>query len=305
MTKVGIIGIGHVGSTVAHTLIERNIATDINLYDHNEKLLIAEQRDLLIGQVGTNRTVDIHINERENLKDLDVIVFTAGDITILSKEGATRFDELNFTSKAVNEWGPIIRESAFNGVIIDVTNPCDVITRLLQETTKLPRNQVFGTGTSLDSARYMQVISERLGVSPDSVSAYMLGEHGETQFGAWSTATVGQQPLTDFLSTEELEEFAGKSRYDGWLVFNGKGYTSYGIASEACQLVQAVATDSKRVFPVAAYSEADKLYVGHLAVIGAGGVERDFEPKLSDDEKVKWDKSVAWIQEMYETITAK
>lgn len=302
MSKVGIIGIGHVGSTVTHTLIERNIATELNLYDHDEARLLAEQRDLLIGQIGTGHTIPININQTDKLATCDIIIFAAGDITILNNPDGTRFDELNFTKTTVAEWAPIIKQSGFNGVIINITNPCDVITRLMQELTGLPTNQVFGTGVSLDSARYMQVIGDSLALNPESVHAYMLGEHGETQFGAWSTGLVGQTPLSKLISPTELDKFADKARYDGWLVINGKGYTSYGIANQACQLVQAVTTNSHKLFPVSAYDPQAKLYIGHLAIITALGVEKVITPQLSSPEQAKWDASVAWIDKMYLTI---
>lgn len=301
MTKIAIIGIGHVGATVAHTIIERKLATELYLFDQQLALVEAEQYDLWASQIGHHATIPIFKGTKADLDQMDILIFAVGNIAILEGQG-TRFDELTITKQAAQEWGPRIKQSAFNGVLITITNPCDVITRYLQELTELPKNQVFGTGTSLDTARFQHAVGEALAIEPDSVAGVVLGEHGDTQFIPWSLIQIAQQPIQQFLSTEELQIIEQRAQAIGQLPFTGKGYTSFGIANQAALFIEAICSDSHRIFPVSAYSEELSLYIGQPASIGRRGVHQIFPPKLTPAEQTKWQTSAAWIQEMYEHI---
>lgn len=301
MKKIGIIGVGHVGGTVAHTLIERHIADELYLFDKNTNLVESECFDLWAGQIGTHKTTRLLIGTSEVLSELDILVFSVGDIAVLNGQGS-RFDELDFTKKATEEWAPIIRSSGFHGILLTITNPCDVITRYLQELTGLPKNRIFGTGTSLDTARFKHAVGTVLAIEPDSVDGLVLGEHGDTQFIAWHSTFVGYQPILNQITPEQQEQIEALTFSLGGKTFAGKGYTSYGIANQAAQIIEAILTDSHRVFPLSVYSEAATMYIGHAAKIGAQGIEESFPPSLSTTEQKKWDASIKWIQTMYEAI---
>ena len=176
-----------------------------------------------------------------------------GDIAVLNGQG-TRFDELAFTKQAAEKWGPIIRTSKFHGILLTITNPCDVITRYLQELTGLPKAKIFGTGTSLDTARFKHAVGEILTIAPDSVDGLILGEHGETQFIAWHATSIGYRPILEQISPEQQEKIEALTFALGEKTFTGKGYTSYGIANQAAQIIDAILTDSHRIFPFIAFS---------------------------------------------------
>lgn len=151
MKKVAIIGVGHVGSTTAYTLISKNIIDELVLFDSNRDLIQAEINDLLDGQMEQEHQVKIIAPDLSELADTDVIIFSAGDISLV-KGNPDRFAELNLTKKIVEEWAPKIKAANFSGIILNITNPCDVVTQYLQELTGFPKERVIGTGTSLDTS---------------------------------------------------------------------------------------------------------------------------------------------------------
>ncbi|MHC5227784.1 L-lactate dehydrogenase [Enterococcus sp. LJL99] len=301
MRRIGIIGLGHVGSTTAFSLINQQVADELVLYDKNEALVEAEVNDLLQGQIGNHSSVRISGNELEQLGTCDLLIFSAGDIQLLQGD-TDRFEELEFTKKAVEEWAPKIKASGFKGILLSITNPCDVIAQYLQELTELPRNQVIGTGTSLDTVRMKQAVGSAMEVHPNSVCGYVLGEHGETQFIAWSTVSVAGRNLKEQLSKSELIQLDEEARAGGWRIFFGKTYTCYGIANQATLIAKGILTDAQMIFPVSAYSEEDGIYIGHPAKIGKQGIIARYKPDLPVEEEEQWQRSVMRIKEMHQAI---
>lgn len=301
MSKVAIIGLGHVGATTAYTLVSRDLVDELVLFDKHEKIVTSQYKDLKDGQVGLNSHVKVMRPSISELKDTDIVIFSAGKISVQHGSG-NRFDELNYTKKVAEEWGPKLKEAGFNGILIDITNPCDVITRHLQELSGLPKNHVFGTGTSLDTARMKQAVSDKLGIHPNSVHGYVLGEHGESQFVPWTSVRVENTILSDRLDNEEQDALEKQAKQNGVDIFFGKGFTSYGIANQAALIVQTVLSDSKKIMPVSCFNEKEGLYIGEPALIGRDGVEKIFPLDLAENEQKKWDASVKSIQEMYDAI---
>ena len=161
----------------------------------------------------------------------------------------------------------------------------------------MSRQQVFGTGTFLDTARMQRAVSMSLDQNPHNIAGYVLGEHGESQFAAWSTITVQGEPITEIAKDQHLElsELDKAARGGGWLVFNGKKYTCYAIATCAAKLLQAVFSDAKLACPASVYLEDYGCYVGYPAVIGKNGVEYVHHLELTDEEKKLLDKSALMI----------
>ena len=288
MRKLAVIGLGHVGATVAYTLVTKGIADELILIDKNEDKVIAEQYDLLDMLARIDTSTKIKIQDYDSLKDADVIITPFGNIAALS-EGGTRFGEYDHNVAQVKEVGQKIKASGFNGVIVNVTNPCDVITTLLVRYTGLPTNQVFGTGTFLDTARMQRAVGQALNEDPKNVSGYVLGEHGESQFTAWSTVRVKDHPMSEVAAENKLDlpDLDNQARRGGWLVFHGKKFTSYAIATCAVKLAQAVLSDAHLACPASVYLEEYGCYVGYPAVIGANGVEAVNHIPLTPEEKEK------------------
>lgn len=283
MRKVGIIGLGHVGATLAYTLVMESLVDELVLIDKNEQLAVSEQYDLEDAQVFLTGKTKILIQDYQALKNAAIIVFCAGQISALGEDG-DRFKELEITSKIVEETAPKIKQSGFTGIILTITNPCDVIAAYMQKLTGFETSKVFGTGTMLDTARMKQAVSRNLAIDGRNIGGYVYGEHGDSQFVAWSTVTVGDQPLLSWNTELDLESLDEDVRAGGWKAFFGKGYTSYGIATCAARLIRMILNDSKSIVPVSAYSHKLDAYYGQPVVIGKNGVESFVDCSLSEKE---------------------
>lgn len=293
-SKVGIIGAGHVGADTAFSLVTQGLCDILVLVDEDEKKALAQSLELRDMASLTASRTSIIANDYSALADADVVVIAVGPKTLLKKD---RLDELAETRDAVREAIPKLIASGFNGVIINITNPCDVITQIVRETSGLPRSQVFGTGTSLDTARMKRVVGELFNVDPKSVNGYVMGEHGESQFVAWSTVNIGGCPVSE-LAIERQPDWAGLEdsvRVGGWTILQGKGWTSFGIATATAKLVDAVLSDAQSVYPVAAWDEVQQVYIGQPAVIGAGGIVKVLKPALTAREQSAYDASAKVI----------
>lgn len=301
MRKVAIIGVGHVGSTTAYTLISKNMVDELVLFDSKTDLLKAELNDLMDGQMAQSHQVRLLEPDLKELADTDVIVFAAGDISIF-EGNPDRFAELNFTKTIVKEWAPKIKNSGFSGILLNITNPCDVITQYLQELTELPRARVLGTGTSLDTGRMKHAVSKSLHVHPSAIDGYVIGEHGESQFVAWSSVRIGGIPITETLNAEDLKKLDDKARDGGWVTFRGKGYTSYGIAIQTARIIEAILNDNYLIAPVSHYHANEMCYAGSPAKLSKQGIVDSFPLHLSEAEQKKWQHTIKTIHTMHQTI---
>lgn len=235
MRKVAVIGMGNVGAAVAHQLVVGGHADDLYLYDTNEAKVNADALDFEDSMDNVPFNVNITVNDYEALKDVEVIVSALGHIKLLDVPHPDRFAELKYNRKEVAEVGAKIKASGFHGVLIDITNPCDAICQLYKEATGLPYEKIIGTGTLLDSARLHRAVGKFFGVHPKAVKGYSLGEHGDSQFVAWSTVKVFEQPITELIKEKNmnLDAIDEETREGGFTVFYGKKYTNYGIGAAA------------------------------------------------------------------------
>ncbi len=306
--KVGVIGMGNVGSTVAHYIVAMGFADDLVLIDKNEAKVKADALDFEDAMANLPFHTNITVNDYSALKDADVIVSALGNIKLQDNPNADRFAELSFTRQAVKEVAQKIKESGFKGKIVAITNPVDVITSLYQKITGLPKNHVLGTGTLLDSARMKRAVAERLNLDPRSVDGYNLGEHGNSQFTAWSTVRVLGRPLTELADKRglDLEELDKEAKMGGWTVFQGKKYTNYGVATAAVKLVNAILSDSLTELPVSNFREEYGVYLSYPAVVGRDGVVEQAQLDLTEEELQKLQTSADFIKEKYqESLQAK
>ena len=306
--KVGVIGMGNVGSTVAHYIVAMGFADDLVLIDKNEAKVKADALDFEDAMANLPFHTNITVNDYSALKDADVIVSALGNIKLQDNPNADRFAELPLTRQAVKEVAQKIKESGFKGKIVAITNPVDVITSLYQKITGLPKNHVLGTGTLLDSARMKRAVAERLNLDPRSVDGYNLGEHGNSQFTAWSTVRVLGRPLTELADKRglDLEELDKEAKMGGWTVFQGKKYTNYGVATAAVKLVNAILSDSLTELPVSNFREEYGVYLSYPAVVGRDGVVEQAQLDLTEEELQKLQTSADFIKEKYqESLQAK
>ena len=295
MKKVSVIGLGNVGATVAHTLVERKLCDEIALFDKKDGLVNAEINDLRDGMVRRNGNIEIVAGEKSDLKESDIIIFAPGDITIL-QNNSDRLEEFKYTKTCVEEWAPIIKEVDFKGIIVSITNPCDVIAEYMQKLSGLPKERVIGTGTVIDTARMKNAVAKYVDLDPDSIDGYVIGEHGNSQFVAWSKVYIASKPINKILDEKTFDQIEEAARMKGFEIIKGKGYTSYGIANATTIIVETIFKDAKTILPVSSYSSIAGCYIGHPAVVGRDGIIRDFHLELNEKEQEKWDYSVATIK---------
>lgn len=280
--KIAIIGAGAVGSTTAYTLMMRNIASKIILVDISDSKCKGEVADLT-DALAFSKTSEI---EQGNLHDAgraDIAIITAG---IPQKSGQSRRELLDVNSEII--------ENVINGmkplnpelIIIMVTNPVDILTFIAQKISGLPRNQIFGSGTLLDTNRLLYLISNKVGISQKSIQAFVLGEHGDSQFVAWSSAHIAGIPLLNFpgLSTLELHRMAGIAKNKVYDIIAAKGSTAFGVASCVSAYCESIIGDTKTVIPVSCYIEKYDFCMNMPAVIGKEGIKQILIPSLNDEE---------------------
>ena len=268
---VGIVGVGHVGAHVAYTLGLMGVADEILLCDTNEKKLASECNDLNDAvPFMPNRTVYKAV-DYAGLKDCDSVLQVARSI-------------------------PSIMDAGFGGIFVNITNPCDLITCEIANLSGLPRSQVLGTGTLLDSARLQHALSDITGLDSRSFNAYMIGQHGDHQFIPWSMLNFSGLTVEQFealrgvkFHRDTIQKQAVKG---GWVTVAGKWCTEYGIAGAAATLVRTILHDEKRILPCSVeldgeYGQQD-LFVGVPAIIGKDGMEKVIELPLNDEEKEKF-----------------
>ncbi|WP_294763889.1 L-lactate dehydrogenase [uncultured Lactobacillus sp.] len=295
--KIGIIGDGHVGSTVAQQLILTGLVDDLVMIDVNEAKVRADQLDFQDAMANLKHHTTITINDYSALKDADIVISAFGNIEL--EAGGERFAELNYNRERIGAIAESIKKSGFNGILLAITNPVDAITNMYQELTGLPRKHVIGTGTLLDTARMKRAVGELMNVDPRSVEGFNLGEHGNSQFTAWSTVKVLEKPVTEVAEAKhlKLEDLNDEIKFGGQTVYKGKQYTNYGISAAVTRLVETIQSDAHTEMPVSNYQEKYGTYLSYPAIVGRDGIIQTVELTLTDEEEKKLQSSAATIKE--------
>lgn len=301
MRKIGIIGLGHVGTTVAHILLMNGLVDELVLIDQNMKKIEAEYFDFSDSFARTETSAVIKQNDYAELADADLVITSFGDIGATARTN-DRFAELPINKKNATEVGKRIKESGFNGILLNISNPCDVIVNELQKITGLPHNRIFGTGIFLDTARMQRAVGAHFNEAPQNVSGYVLGEHGNSQFTAWSTVKIDDQPLIELAKggKADLQKLDDAARDGAFRVISGKGYTSFAIATCAVRIVEAIFNNKHEFMPASVYLDQYDCYIGYPAIIGKAGVEKVVSLDLPAEETAKLENSVKTIKEKAE-----
>ena len=303
---VAIIGAGSVGSAAAYGLVNQGLCDNVYLIDKNYGKAKAEATDLENSIEFMGRNMHVKAVDYPELAGADIIVLTAAAPYI---EGQTRLDMLSGSVKIVDSIIPKITASGFKGIYIVITNPVDIISGYIRKITGLPKNRVIGTGTSLDSARLKNLLSEIVNVDPRCIHAFSLGEHGDSQMIPWSVVRVGGKRWRDIVA-DNPDKFGSGFPYEkirkrivnmGWDIIRDKGSTNYGIASATLGIIKAIMHDENQIIPVSAYLDGEYgqkgIYAGVPAVINKTGVKEVVEFKMTDDEKRSFDASADIIRE--------
>jgi L-lactate dehydrogenase len=300
-----VIGCGHVGSTLLHVLYAQGVADEIVVYDVKAAKAAADVLDLQDSAALLPGYTKLVLGGPAELAACDIVVSALGHIHLVKPDG-DRFTELRVNAPAVLDLGGRLRQEGFAGVLLVITNPVDVITGLYQQATGLPKSRVLGTGTYLDSARLRRAIGARLGLDPRSVSGYQLGEHGESQFTAWSTARALGRPVSQVAAESgvSLAEIEDDARQGGFTVLGGKGYTNYAIATAAASLVSRILADAHCEAVCSHWHDEFGGYLSSPAVIGRDGVLEPIALPLTAEERMKLSASAESIRVKTEEFSA-
>ena len=287
--RVCVVGCGHVGTTSAYALMLGGLAREIVLLDLDARRAEGEAMDLQQA-AALARPVEVRAGDWRDAARSSVAVIAAG---VGGRPGESRLDLLGRNAVVVREVMTRLLGGGFGGVVLMTTNPVDVLSQFAQEDSGLPVERVIGSGTVLDSARLRAMLGEELGVEPRSVHAHVIGEHGDSEIAAWSSARVAGVPLREFCAAAgrgELDFGAllGRVRRAAPDIIERKGYTSYAIASCVARICEAVLRDEHSVLPVSTrltgqYGISD-VYLSLPCVVGRRGVERVVEIPLDERE---------------------
>jgi malate dehydrogenase len=304
--KIALIGAGNIGGTLAHLAALKGLG-DIVLFDVVEG--VPQGKALDLSQCGPVEGFDANIkgsNDYADIAGADVIIVTAG---VARKPGMSRDDLLGINLKVMKAVGEGIAANAPDAFVICITNPLDAMVWALREFSGLPANKVVGMAGVLDSARFSHFLAEEFGVSVKDVNTFVLGGHGDTMVPVLEYSTVSGIPVSDliemgFSTKEKVEEIVKRTRGGGGeivaLLKTGSAY--YAPATSGIAMAEAYLYDQKRILPAAAHLSGeygiDNLYVGVPVVIGAGGVEKVVEVKLSDEAKANLQVSVDAVKEL-------
>lgn len=308
--KIAIIGAGHVCSHAGYSLLSQGLADELVYIDVDEKKARAQAMDLSDATKYLPTRARVYAGGYADIADAQLLIVAAGPLPDMSK-GQTRMDTLRQTIAIMKEVVASIRTSGFAGIILDISNPADVITHYLQHELDWPPRRILSTSTTLDSARLCRALSEATGVDRRSIQAYALGEHGESQMVAWSAVTIGGKPLAqlraerpDTYGKLDLEAIAADGRAGGWVVLGGKGSTEFGIAASIAEVVRAIVHDEDRILPVSVlldgeYGQHD-VYASVPARLNADGVADVIELALTPEEQERFAASCRTMTENYQ-----
>lgn len=294
--KVMIVGTGNVGASIGYCMVtSKTPINELVLVDINEEDAEGEAMDLRDTLAVSPTFINIHSGTYEkDAGDCDVIIITAG--IPQAKGGETRMQLLQKNASIMQGIVEPIMKAGFNGIFVVVSNPMDVMTYLVWKYSGLPTEQIIGSGTVLDSARLRFKISEKLNVSPKSVHAYQVGEHGDTEFTLWSTSDLGGMPLNRMFTPEEQAQISEDTKNVAYEIINRKGATYYGIGSCVTDIVNNILFDERRVMPVSTYDAFTDTFFGWPSVIGRDGVIDRLEVKTTEDEGIKLQQSINAIK---------
>lgn len=306
--KVVIVGAGHVGSHVGYALISQSLADEIVYIDSDRAKAVAQALDLTDATNYLPVRTKVTAGDYSDAADAQIMIIAAGPLPSGSQ---TRMDTLGQTIEILKEVTASIKKSGFDGIIVNISNPADVITHYIQHTLNWVPERIFSTSTTLDSARLRRAIAQETGIDQKSITAYALGEHGESQMVAWSAVTIAGKPLSqwreeypDTFGKLDLDALADAGREGGWTILRGKGCTEFGIGASAAEVVRAIFYNENRVLSVSVlldgqYGQHD-VYASVPAIVGRDGIAHIIELHLTPEEQEKFDASCRTMSDNYQ-----
>jgi len=297
-TRIAVIGTGMVGSSFAYAAMIKGLAAELILIDASEEREEGEVMDLSHGLIGTE-TGNVRGGKLSDCRDVDLIVITAG---APQKPGETRLELVDKNVAVLNGLIKGMGKLRQDTVVILVSNPVDILTAVAQRKIKLPKGQVFGSGTSLDTSRLRYNISQAVGVNLHNVHGYVMGEHGDSEFVPWSLVNVSSVPAQKLLTPAQMKAIEQKTMHAAYEIIQRKRATYYGIGVVLTELAEAILHDKKLIVPLStepgAFYGITGVCLGVPCVLGRQGIEKVWPVALSAGEKQKLATSAAILKKL-------
>ncbi len=303
--KIAIIGAGHVGSHVAFSVAMQGEADEILLVDIDKAKAAAQAMDLNDAASYLPHAVQATAREPEEIGACDILVICAGP---LPRPDQDRLDTLGDTIAVCKEFLPRVKKSGFNGFIVSISNPADVVAAYVQHVLDYPWRKIVSSGTALDSARLQRLVAQICRVHRRSLTCYALGEHGGSAMVPWSHARVQGVPLAQLqkdlperFPVFDREKAAHDMKQGGYQVLAGKGSTEFGIAAATTEIIRAVLHDEKKVLPVSCLLQGEygqnQVFASVPALLGKNGVEEILQLEWPPHEQAQFQASCDRIRE--------
>ncbi len=308
--KVALIGTGMVGMSFAYSALNQNVCDELVLIDIDQKRAEGEAMDLNHGLAFSHSSMKIYAGGYEDCKDASIAVICAG---VNQKPGESRLQLLKRNYDVFKSVVTSVCESGFGGIFLVATNPVDIMTRVTYEISGFNPARVIGTGTTLDTARLRYLLGDYFSVDPRNVHAYIIGEHGDSEFAPWSQAMISTKPLSKIIEghphkfrSEDMESIASEVRDAAQKIISAKRATYYGIGIAITRILRAILNDEKTVLTVSArlkgeYGQKD-VFVGTPCIVGGNGVDRLVELDLNEEELISFSKSCEILGKEYENL---
>jgi len=309
-SKVVIVGTGFVGMSYAYALVNQGAVEEIVLIDIDPLKAEGEAMDLNHGLAFAPRKMNIKSGTYQDTKDAGLVVITAG---VNQKEGESRLDLLARNAKIMKTIVKQIMETGFSGIILVASNPVDLLTYVVWKESGLPSHRVIGSGTSLDTARLRYEISRYIEIDVRNIHAYILGEHGDSEFVCWSNANVGGKPFKDVIESmhqitfDDLEDIAYKVKHAAYDIISRKKATYYGVGMALVRITSAIFNNENRILPISVYNDGiypceSDVYIGLPAVLNRDGVHHIVKLNLNDKEKDQLNHSASLLRKNLDSI---
>ncbi len=309
--KVVLIGTGMVGMSFAYSLVNQGgICNELVLIDVNKKRAIGEAMDLNHGLAFAKSNMKIYCGEYGDCKDADIVVIAAG---VAQKEGETRLDLLKRNTEVFRSIITPVVKSGFDGIFVVATNPVDIMTRVTYELSRFGASKVIGTGTSLDTARLRYLLGDYFTVDPKNIHAYVIGEHGDSEFVPLSQVMLATKRVQTILDDEKngytyegMARIEEEVRTAAYKIIEAKSATYYGIGIALTRIVKAILGDENSVLTVSAKLSGEYgtkgVFIGVPSIIGRNGVKEIVELELTDDEKQKFISSAKVLDDAFDGL---
>ena len=307
--KIVLIGTGMVGMSYAYALLNQNLCDELVLIDINKKRAEGEAMDLNHGVAFSGGNMEIYAGEYTDCCNADLVVLTAGLPQI---EGQNRLDLLMENRKIFETILQSVLENGFHGIFLVATNPVDIMTRIVYEISDFPPEKVIGTGTALDTARLRYLLGEKFMIDPRNMHAYVMGEHGDSEFVPWSQAMMTTKPIFDLCGEtegchfQELLELEEEVRMAAYKIIEAKKATYYGIGMAMARITKAIFGNEYSVLTVSAHLQGEYgengIYIGIPCVVNRMGIQRIVELPLGSEEKQRLHSSCETLENTYREI---